>query len=560
MGNDNGKLNFDPIPVSGAPRPELPKVPDLPSKLAAAKPPEPTPAEPATPPAPTPTSWLPESVWQAFQPSRTKGVLAAGVISLLGGAATMRYVWPPKPTATAQVEPDRLVAPLPATTNGTAADSFAGQQKAEPASPLAPPPTATTVPLVKTVELPSLTLPTVAASPPAAASPLPALSPPSLPTAAPALPPIGLPVPAATPPVATSPPPVPELKIDLPSILPVQGTAPMTPSPAPAPAVSPLPVPTTTTAPLVPPVSTGTGTAAPAALPLPAITGAAPMAVSPPAQPLPEVKLDPPPMTVATSPTPAAAPDPLKLPPVTATPTTEKKLELPSLETPPVPRIPVTGADPTKVPDIGVPKLPEIGLSPPPTPAPKVELPAVAAEVKPAAVAPALELPVVGAPQPAAVATAAKTDYDVDLHYVKGGDSWASVSKLHYGDERYAEALKGYNQNAALTQMQRAEVPPIHVLRKNFASVIGRPVEKTGEWNTITPSSATEPKRSITGSGYKTYVVPAGGRTIKEIAADAYGDEARWGVVWESNPKLVPDKAIPEGTKIYLTSQAKIGE
>ena len=133
-----------------------------------------------------------------------------------------------------------------------------------------------------------------------------------------------------------------------------------------------------------------------------------------------------------------------------------------------------------------------------------------------------------------------------------------------HGDDRYADALKGYNQNASLAQLQRAEVPPIHVLRKNYATLIGRPIEKTNEWGAIAPSSATltsnEPKRSVTGNGYKMYSVPAGGRTLKEIAADAFGDEGLWGIVWDTNPKLVPDKTIPEGTKVYLASRSKIGE
>lgn len=169
-------------------------------------------------------------------------------------------------------------------------------------------------------------------------------------------------------------------------------------------------------------------------------------------------------------------------------------------------------------------------------------------------------LPVARSTEAPAGVSAPKTDYDVDLHYVKAGDSWAAISRQHFGDERYADAIRAYNQNASLAQLQRAEIPPIHVLRKNFASLIGRPVEKNNEWGAITPSSATEPKRTVTGSGYKIYTVPAGGRTLKEIAAEAYGDEGRWGMVWDTNPKLVPDKVIPEGTKIYLTSQSKIGD
>jgi hypothetical protein len=267
------------------------------------------------------------------------------------------------------------------------------------------------------------------------------------------------------------------------------------------------------------------------------------------------------------------APALLALPEVKTDASAGTKLELPKVELPKEIKIqpPALTATPVpKLPEIGLPNLTETAVPKIEPMTPTIEIkPEIKPEIKSTLVP---ELPAVSTvpvtatptsvrPQPTPIAaTPPRTDYDVDLHYVRAGDSWAAISKQHFGDERYADALKGFNQNASLAGVQRVEVPPIHVLRKNFASSIGRPVEKAGEWGSISPTSASEPKRSLTGTGYKIYSVPPGGRTLKEIAADAYGDEGRWGMVWDTNPKLVPDKVVPEGTKIYLTSQAKIGE
>ncbi|QEL16131.1 hypothetical protein [Limnoglobus roseus] len=582
MSSDN-KVNLDPVPVT--PRPELPKVPELPPLAAlpplpapvapapkpialTPQPPAPAAPPPAVDPAPQPlpplaeAGWLPETVAQYLRPTRTKGVIAAGVLSLLGGAGTVRYFWPAKTPATAELTP-KPAAPLPETTNGTSGHAATEFKKIETSPVVAPKPAGP-------VEVATLTL-----------------APPTQPATPPQLK-IDLPVPSST-----AIPPIPDL-------IRVEGTAPALPVPnieVKLPDISP-------TGGVVPP--------APPALALPSTTTPAPVADP--------AKLAAPPLSLPTTPTVTTPPATLPLPTVAETPKAEIKPELPNLNPLPVPTGPApaavpTGPAPVPVPqpqDIGVPKLPDLAAPPkvdltPPVPKidvaapPKLDLtpPAVTVapldlkptpaplDVKPTpapldikptpapldikptpAVAPTLEMPNVGVPAattpPAPAVTGAKTDYDVDLHYVKGGDSWAAVSKQYYGDERYAEALKGYNQNAALTQLQRAEVPPIHVLRKNFANAIGKPPEKATEWGAIQTSGATdrptaEPRRA-TGGGYKTYVIPAGGKSIKDIAADAYGDERYWGTVWESNPKLTPDKPIPEGTKIFLTSQSKIGE
>ncbi len=481
MSGDN-KMHFDPIPAPS--RPDLPKVPDLPS--LAALPPKPVATAPPTEPAPAPVSG---SMLDHLWPSRAKVAIAAGVLSLVGSAGAMRYLWPAKPPVTAEFTPNSHPAPLPSTTHGTSGSPAASEFKKTELAP----------PMIAPVPVPAVEVPAITWSP--------------------------TPSPAAT--ASTTLP-----RIDLPDLVPVRATEP----PVEAPKVEVK----------LPEIKGGSAPPAPSALALPTIgIGTPPPAVEAPTLAIPPLGV---PGTTAAPP----------LPTVGELPKVDMKLELPKLDPRPVPTGPAVAPS---LPEVA--PLPNVSLTPPGLPKvevaapPKLELaPPPAFELKP--VTPALELPNVGTPTlTPAPTTGAKTDYDVDLHYVKGGDSWAAVSKQYYGDERYAEALKGYNQNAAVTQLQRAEVPPIHVLRKNFATAIGRPAEKPAEWGAIQPSAATERR---TNGGAKTYVVPTGGKSIKDIAADAYGDERYWGTVWESNPKLTPDKPIPEGTKIVLTSQSKIGE
>ncbi len=489
--SDVNKLGFDPIPVLGSGRPELPKVPDLPSAKSAAPKPVESKAAPAPEPvAATPAAPTASSLWQLFEPNRTKGVIAAGIVSLLGGAATMKYLWPPKaPASTTAKAETEFPAPLPAV---PAYEEPKPLPKVEPVTlvPIVP---ASGTPTA--IELPKIDLP--------------ALTPASSPTAI-AVPKVDLPALVSTP--SSSP------SIPLPELVRTSGTEPAKPAEIKLPEL----VPSAGTAPPIP---------TPVALPVPPTTAVP--APAPALLPLPEVKVE--------------VPKDIRIDPPTLAPTA-------------VPAAP-------KLPEIGLPSLTE-------TPAPKIETPLPGVELKPEIKPlPATELPAISSvpvtatpasavrPAPAPIAaTPPRTDYDVDLHYVRAGDSWGAISKQHFGDERYADALKGFNQNASLANAPRVEVPPIHVLRKNYATLIGRPVEKSGEWGAIATSGATEPKRSITGGGYKMYTVPAGGRTLREIAADAFGNEDLWGKVWDTNPKLVPDKVVPEGTKIYLTSQAKIGE
>ena len=68
-------------------------------------------------------------------------------------------------------------------------------------------------------------------------------------------------------------------------------------------------------------------------------------------------------------------------------------------------------------------------------------------------------------------------DYDVVIHDVQPGDTYADISKNTYGSDRYQAALAAFNheldpQNATLSKGQRLRVPPALVLERRYRSLI----------------------------------------------------------------------------------------
>ncbi|HET6574498.1 MAG TPA: hypothetical protein VFG68_12900 [Fimbriiglobus sp.] len=76
-----------------------------------------------------------------------------------------------------------------------------------------------------------------------------------------------------------------------------------------------------------------------------------------------------------------------------------------------------------------------------------------------------------------------KTDFDVDLHRPKAGDTYESISKLHYRDARYAEALRRFNDGMKLDRGTDVRVPPMYVLRQGYSNLIAPArSSSTPEW------------------------------------------------------------------------------
>jgi hypothetical protein len=258
-------------------------------------------------------------------------------------------------------------------------------------------------------------------------------------------------------------------------------------------------------------------------------------------------------------PKPAAASDP-KTDPKPAEPKTTPIAPVIPAPTDPIPApASVNPAGPTPVPSIpdlpavgapaALPGLKPIAVTPEPVPAaqvpkkdPSAGTAAALTGVKP------VEEPAV---RPAGDRT--RTDFDVDLHDPKPEETYQTISKLYYGDAKYAEALRAFNQGLPLGRRAPVEVPPIWVLRKRYAPSIGsRPAGDPGpgvEW-----SSPVGRGESPSPS---TYTVPRTGMTMKDVAVDVFGTAQEWRQLWDLNPRIDPSAGLPAGTRLELPAGVK---
>ena len=120
------------------------------------------------------------------------------------------------------------------------------------------------------------------------------------------------------------------------------------------------------------------------------------------------------------------------------------------LATPPDPKI-----APTPVPVTPIPITPVTVTPVPVTPVPEPK------RVEPGPFP--LPLPV---PVEKSAPVDAKTDYDVDIHKLKAGDTYAIISEKFYGTAGYAGALRSYNDGLELARMRDVQVPPMHVIKR----------------------------------------------------------------------------------------------
>ena len=202
--------------------------------------------------------------------------------------------------------------------------------------------------------------------------------------------------------------------------------------------------------------------------------------------------------------TPMATPS---LPPVSLP--GEGKLPMPKLAEDPI--LPKPMLEPKLIP-VPVEVLPPVDFKPPtevlpiPAPAPPAALPMgdpkgsidlkTFKPLDPEPI-PMLKLtpPAIDVPTP--VAVEAKTDYDVDIHKLRAGDTYAAISEKFYGVATFANALRGYNDNADLTRLRDVQVPPMHIIKKfgGAGVVVNTPkVIPAGIIQDPTPSLVTPPK------------------------------------------------------------------
>lgn len=169
--------------------------------------------------------------------------------------------------------------------------------------------------------------------------------------------------------------------------------------------------------------------------------------------------------------------------------------------------------------------------------------------------------------QPVA-ATAPKTKFDVDLHEPKLNDTYESISQEWYNDRGFAAALKAYNRNQQLQGTRFIEVPPIHVLRKQFPGQVGNAAPAGGSggtpsstrpiWSGAGSTSDPVPARATGINNRGSFVVPQGGMTLKAIARETLGNEQRWRDLWDLNSQFTDAGAVlPAGTEVKLPSDAR---
>lgn len=374
-------------------------------------------------------------------------------------------------------------------------------------------------------------------------------------------------------------------------------TDPTTPTEAPAPKPDPILLstqPVEQPAPFIPIVTPGL--AAPSIEPIP--TPSAPLTAPViPAAPLVAPSItDTPPVVVPTLPLrTAATPDPIPSPIISAaatepaqtppmTPASPGRIEVPSLPvgspgsspaappaTPtPIPAplpIPQPGSTPAAEapkPTLPTPAIPQPRVEPAttPIPTPRIEpSPIVLPTPEPVGPKPITipETPApagftltkqpgdsVARPNSGAETLQPRTGFDVDLHEVRAGETFAAISKLHYGDAKYAEALRAFNRGGDLSRMREVEIPPMYVLRQKYSQYLGaaRPAvepTRTGiEW-----AGAEQPRE-------KTYTILRDGMTLRDVAAEVYGTSKEWEKIWNVNTGLVPDEKLPVGRVVKL--------
>lgn len=533
---DVTKPKFDPIALPGQPgfptvgprigEPIAAQTPSVGSKTAPgpvlANHPDPTPAASPTPPAPV---WVKEAIGKLFVPSRTKLTVLVACVALGGGiyAARLFTGSADGPAASAVLEPAKPD-PTPATPDAT--------PQPLPLGGLATtnPPTTVPAPQLTFDNLPAISAPTAAdqfRGREASAS----------------IPNIDIPrstnVPNPTVPVLPQPTGFnPSPSIDAPAL----------------PNINPGTIrPVDNTTPATNPQGVGGSVVVPA---IPGLTDKT--------QPAPPVPTLPAPTGTNTTPTPSnntpAIPS-IDLPAIggvgtgaAAPPTPAPVIPNPAT-TPPPPAL-VTVPPATRLPDPTPPGGGSIGSGaavPAPLPAMTPPAPAGFDTVRPT--------------PPAPVVTTSRepqTSFDVDVHTIRQGDSYASISKSYYGDVAFAEALKQYDESRVGRTAGTVHVPPVWVLRKQFPQAmrgeapvtpaVTVPAERTPA--NVTPTAATGWQAPARG---KTYYTPRP-MTMRNVAKEAFGDELLWNRVWDLNLNLSPDAVLPQGTKVNLSADSKVGQ
>lgn len=541
---------MDPIAVDypvKAPPPPASRVAIPPVRVETPRTVPPTAASPTNPPAAAGQTGWPKKAASALGFGLTKrqvGLTAAAALSLIAGVFAVR-TFGPEQRAPESAPDTKMLAALDADSKESTRPDNNPPQPPDPlttrSEPSLPEPAVEPVPTPGHSGIPVVSVePLLTSEPPASVAPamLPPL--PSTPLT-PELPGTALPPPSdLAPPTLPEPvtpagganplpPAIPELP-GLPSATPAPpGTPPdSAPLPLPLPLPGSTPEPPSPAAPTTLPSATPPATSTP--LPLPAPTTPEPVV------PLPGTPVDPPEVTLPTPLTTPPATEPvMPVTPPDAAPVTPPSTT-PVIPTSPPMVLPAPTTAPTEPDNFPPSVAPVIPVSTP-NEQPRVEfMKSGEREVKPAGV----------------VERTPTTSFDVDLYEPKAGDSYETISREFYNDLRYTRALAEFNRRKPMQGSGPIEVPPIHILKTRYSSLIGGTptgtITPSVEWM---PASATIPAPVPQPAGRTTFVVPAGGMSMRAVAREALGTDKRWLEIYDLNPQYAPD-AVPAGATLKL--------
>jgi nucleoid-associated protein YgaU len=163
-------------------------------------------------------------------------------------------------------------------------------------------------------------------------------------------------------------------------------------------------------------------------------------------------------------------------------------------------------------------------------------------------------------------------NYDSKQYMAQPGDTFASLAKAAYGDERFANALLAYNRdfssNRTMTAPQPGQLillPPPQVLQQSrYASAAADARTPIGAAPvSISPPVPAIPARTFTPATptsdvTKSYRIPPSGQLIYELAVQTLGDGARWAEIYRLNPMVDPLRPIPGNTVVRLPASANV--
>ena len=173
--------------------------------------------------------------------------------------------------------------------------------------------------------------------------------------------------------------------------------------------------------------------------------------------------------------------------------------------------------------------------------------------------------------------TTPKTDYDEDIVRVRGGDTYASLAKAHYEDDKYAAALKEYNRGIDIGQTREIQLPPLYVLKRLTKSSFDRfepatrPVSATSpiisgpvlDAPVVKPDGSdldwNKPGTAKRESNFSTLTTERDGLTPKVLAKQLLGDAGEWRKLTDARgQRFGEEEGLPKGTEVrYPKLQAE---